>query len=432
MLRKIFFTFSSRLFVTFINLLVILISARYLGAEGRGIISLLILGITINLLASNVFGGAAIAFLAPRMEIFRLVAPAYIWAVCSNLLVTAVLIVIELLPPSLGFHLLVLSVIQSLYNVHLNILIGKSRLRAHNAINAIQVLVLISGMLWFIFIHADRTAAAYIYALYISLGFSFLLSLFILRDEVKLFPVKEWMGLWRTILKNGLVIQIASLAQLLNYRLGYYMLDHHFATTASEGKKLVGIYSIAIAVAEAAWLISRSMGLIQYTRIVSGEDSSENRALTQRLARMGFLVTLIIMLPLLLLPPSFYSEIFGPEFTEVRNILFLLAPGTLAFAMALMFSNYFAGLGLNAVNLYGSLAGLAVTVCAGIIIMPRYGMEGAAITASVSYLVTSVYLWRAYAGRTKTGVRELMPEKKDFAFIKKEVQKYFEGARLKP
>jgi O-antigen/teichoic acid export membrane protein len=429
MLRKILFTFSSRFFVTAVNFLVILITARYLGAEGRGIISLLVLGITINLLVSNVFGGAAIAYLAPRLEIFRLVAPAYTWAVISSAIVTAVLMTISLLPGEYAIHLLLLSLLQSFYNIHLNLLIGKSRIREHNIINALQVAVLIIALCMLIFFFQIVNAHAYIMALYASLVFSFLLSLFMLKEEVRFFPPGEWFGIWKTIFRNGFIIQIAALAQLMNYRLSYYILSHYTAAGTAEGTRMVGIYATAVNIAEAVWLVGRSMGLIQYARIVNENDDAGAGKLTIRFAKISLTITAVVLIPLLLAPAGFYSFVFGNEFKEIPFILLYLMPGILSFGLALMFSNYFAGKGLNSINLYGSLAGLAVTICMGILVVPLYGMKGAAITASLSYVATSAYLWYAFRKKAGYGRLDFIPDKSDWEMLGKETKKFLESIR---
>jgi len=428
MLRKIFFTFSSRLFITGLNFLVILITARYLGAEGRGVISLMVLGITINLLVSNVFGGAALAFLAPRVEIFRLIAPGYSWAVIATLCITSVLIFIRLIPPEYGRHLFLLSLLQALYNIHLNVLVGKGLIRWHNLVNALQVSVLTVILLALIFIFQNKTVDAYFIALYSSLIFSFLLSLFFLRDEVRLFPVREWWNLWKVILKNGYIIQIASIAQLLNYRFSYYIMEH-YTLKDDPGLRLVGVYSTVVAIAEAVWLIGRSMGLVQYSRIVKGEDSSESRALTIRFGRISLLLSALLLLPPLLIPASGYQFIFGPEFEAIPRILLLLVPGILSFAAALMYSNYFAAIGLNHTNLYASLGGLLITVIAGIFIIPYTGMQGAAITASASYLVTSIMLWRSFVKRTGASFKDFLPERSDLLLAGREFRKFTAGKK---
>jgi O-antigen/teichoic acid export membrane protein len=427
MLRKIFFTFSSRLFITCINFIVILLTARYLGAEGRGVISLIILGITINLLVSNIFGGSAISYLAVRVQVYKLVAPAYTWAVISSFLITSILITIKLIPAVYAPHLFFLSVLQSFYNVHLNLLIGKGHIKEHNLVNSLQVAVLVLLLCFLLFVLQQRTVYSYLIALYCSLGFSFFLSLFFLRDEVKMFPIRDGLDQWKRILSNGYIIQIANIAQLLNYRLSYYLLDH-FTNADEGGKKIVGVYSTAVAIAEAVWLIGRSMGLVQYTKIVKGEDDNNAINLSLRFGKISFLLTIVILLPVIILPSGFYKMLFGNDFGNIQEILLYLSPGILSFGMALMYSNYFAGLGLNTVNLKGSLTGLAISISAGIFLVPEFGMRGAAITASLSYIATSLYLWISFTKRTKLRWTEIVPAKNDLIFLRKEFLKYFSEA----
>lgn len=426
MVRKIVFTFSSKLFTTAANFLIILLTARYLGAEGRGLISLLVLGITINLLVSNIFGGAAISYLAPRIEIFRLVVPAYTWAVISTLLVTVALVMISLVPAYLGLHLLFLSLLQALYTIHLNVLLGKGLVRNHNLVNALQVAVLFMMLLFELFIVKERTIFSYLVSFYGSLGFSLLLTMFFLRDEIRFFPVREWWMEWKLIVRNGYIIQIASIAQLLNYRFSYYILDH-YCSLPDDGKKMVGIYATAVAIGEALWIIGRSMGLIQYTSILKETDTDASRTLTVKYGKISFLLTLLLMIPLLIMPPAFYQFVFGNEFGDLTNLLYLLMPGILSFAIALMYSNYFAGIGMNTVNLIGSLCGLVITILAGILIVPALGMKGAAITASFSFIGTSVYLCYRFVAHSNIPWLQLLPGLHDVKLLKVFLKKKMAG-----
>ena len=66
MLKHITGTFFTRIVVSLANFAIIIITARLMGAEARGNISLAMLAIAIAGLINEVIGGPAVVFLIPR------------------------------------------------------------------------------------------------------------------------------------------------------------------------------------------------------------------------------------------------------------------------------------------------------------------------------------------------------------------------------
>ena len=66
MFRRVLHTFVSRGINAVLNLLLVLVTARFLGAEVRGEISLLVASMNLSLHAVGLAGGAALLYLVPR------------------------------------------------------------------------------------------------------------------------------------------------------------------------------------------------------------------------------------------------------------------------------------------------------------------------------------------------------------------------------
>ena len=252
----------------------------------------------------------------------------------------------------------------------------------------------------------------YVVCLYVSFAVQLLISFFLLKGLVKVTPLDGLREILRQIFGHGLIIQISNVAQLLNYRLSYFFLEFFIGLAA------LGVFSTASTVAEAVWLISRSIALVQYSGIVNSKDEAYNRRMTLRMSKLSIAGSLAALLPMILLPPSFYAYVFGEEFSGIGFQILLLSPGILALAFATVLAHYFAGLGQNKLNLYSSLSGLAATIPASLLLIPAMGLNGAAIAVSASYLSTSVHLYVIYRKRTGMRLRELIPAKDDIDFIK--------------
>jgi len=126
---------------------------------------------------------------------------------------------------------------------------------------------------------------------------------------------------------------------------------------------------------------------------------------------------------LLLLPPAFYAFVFGEEFGAVRKVLLLLGPGILGLSLSTAYSHYFAGIGHYHINTIGSLLGFVVIVAGCYWLIPRHGLTGAAIAASCSYLVTSVYGLIRFHRFYRFGVLDLLPSKAEVELLNAQVRK---------
>jgi O-antigen/teichoic acid export membrane protein len=160
---------------------------------------------------------------------------------------------------------------------------------------------------------------------------------------------------------------------------------------------------------EAVWMISGSIALVQYSKIANSTDRGYSQQLTARLTRYGLWASLIVIVPLVLLPSQFWVFIFGQGFSEVNQVMWWLAPGVMVFNYALVTGHYFSGTGKYHVNALASASGLLVTVGLALWLIPRYSFKGAALTASISYLITSgvVLLW--FIKESGIPLRKLVP-----------------------
>jgi len=204
-------------------------------------------------------------------------------------------------------------------------------------------------------------------------------------------------------------------AQLLNYRLSFYLLEK----MTTPGLHHVGIYATAVKLAEALWIISRGISMVQYAQIANLNDRKAAQNLTVKLLKVSVLSTVVLVIPLVLLPVEFYSWLFrNTDFAEVKPALLLLAPGILVFAASGIFSHYFSGVGRYEINPRSSLIGLVFTVILGLLLVPRWDITGAAATASVSYFASTVYQWMVFRKETGLSLKALIPMKADFQAVK--------------
>ncbi|HEY0976741.1 MAG TPA: polysaccharide biosynthesis C-terminal domain-containing protein [Flavobacteriales bacterium] len=411
MIAQITGTIASRVVIVAMAMLLTMVAGHQLGTEGLGIIGLVVLGISLVGLVANLLGGSALVYLAPRVPLRRLLVPAYSWAVVSCALGYGVLRTAGLVPEGYAAHTAILALLQSGISIHLAVLMGQQRIRTHNRITVLQALVTL-----FVFtalvLRPDPSPTAFVIATYCAYSVSLLLTTIALRTgpplqgEVPADPL-------RLLIRQGALVQSANGMQLLNHRLAYWLIEKFRGTSA------LGLFSVATQLAEGAWLAPRSLGMVLYSRMSNTTDPVQQSALTVDMLKLSLASALAVLLVVLLMPGAVLTWLFGPEVQGLSPLLLRLAPGILAIAAAQAFSHYFSGTARNIHNVVSSGIGLVITLALGSWAIPRYGLSGAAMTASCAYIGQCSYQAIAFLRITRVPLRTLLPGRRDLERIKR-------------
>jgi O-antigen/teichoic acid export membrane protein len=426
LLKKISATFGTRLSTAVINFLIVVAVSQFLGAEGKGEQGILITSIALVLIFSDIIGGASLVYLAPRHPVDRLVLPSYLWSVMMGIIWAVAFAFFNLVSWEWAPHIAALSILNSWISIQSSILIGKERIGRSNLINLFQSIITILSLLVFIEILKVRDIHSYIFSLYIAYIICLVISIIYCSPYLKGFRVYSFSA-YRAVLSDlfrfGFMNQLAHIAQTLSFRISYYFLDK------VSGEKAVGVYSNGVSLMESVWMISGSIALVQYSKIVNTEDKAYSQQLTAKLTRYSLWASLFVIIPMIILPSQFYTFIFGPEFGEVNMIMRYLAPGIFIFNYALVTGHYFSGTGKYYVNAIASGAGLVVTIILSVILIPLFPFVGAAVTASISYTITSLIVFIWFIREAKTGMSVLLPSIGDLADLSKQLRAYLQSLK---
>jgi O-antigen/teichoic acid export membrane protein len=426
MIKNILSTISTRVIAALLTLVMVLITARQLGAGNVGTISLIILAVAILQLAGNLVGGGALVYLVPREQLMRIFLPSCAWAVLTSALGTFLLDLLHLVPAGFALHVFFLSMLLSLFTVNFMVLMGQERIRAYNIISVLQVTILFSVLMFLFFGLGKKEVMSYLYGLYASYLFAFLASLIIILPSFRKKDVTGSGKVIRELLRLGSVMQLGNILQFLNYRLSYYFIDFFLNRTA------VGVYSVGVQLSESIWLIAKSIHMVQYTRISNEKDGNYAAKLTLNLVKISFVLTMISLALVMLLLYLFFSLIFKPEFQQVPFIMCLLAAGILTFSVSINLSPYFSGMGKPLHNTISAAIGLVFTLGLSILLIRLMKLPGAALAATGSYMATTIYQFVVFVKLTKLKPADFLLRKSDVEVILKEVRKVIDESRMTP
>ncbi|MCW5897679.1 MAG: polysaccharide biosynthesis C-terminal domain-containing protein [Flavobacteriales bacterium] len=412
MIRPVLGTIGTRIVVMASNLLVIAVAGHALGTEGLGEIGLIVLGITLIMVLNNVIGGGALVYLVPRLPARTLLLPAYLWAVFTALVAAAVMHTLPLVPEGLEWHVVLLAFIQSLYTIHFGILLGQERIRRYNTISVLQSIVLLGAFVSLTSAAENAHVGHFVTASYLSFLTSLVASAWAIRRPGKS-PSTPGPWAWGAMFRHGGFTQAANLLQLLNYRLAYYLIDLYRGTSA------LGLYTVANQLAESAWLVPKSLGMVLHVRVSNLEEVDRQRDLTLAIMKAATAFALLVTLVILMLPDLLFQWVFGPEVVGVVPLVLLLAPGLVAMAASQALSHWSSGTGRHHHNAIGSGIGLCFTLVAGPLLIPTHGLDGAALAATLAYCANTIYQLIVFMRLTRTPWTMLLPRRSDLELVRR-------------
>lgn len=418
MFGKILNTFGARALSAVINLLIAIILSQYLGPAGKGIQSLIITTITFVLVFANLIGGGTLVYLVPRYAASLLVLPSYLWTLLVGLVSYFILRFLPVIDGPFIIHICLLSVLNSFITINTSILIGKEKINTTNLISLVQPFILILSLLLIFTATGEPGPMEYIYSLYFSFLITLMVSiLFFLKycGRTRLHSLKEYLFISVEMIRYGLLNQVAHITQMLSFRLSYYVLNHY------HGEAAVGVYSNGISLAESIWMISKSISLVQYARISNTQDRPEAARLTVRLIKFSVVASMILLIPLMLLPSTFYIFIFGDGFAGTRMVIWTLSFGVLVYNFSILTGHYFSGTGRYHINALASSLGLIASIILYFTLIPRFSIAGAGWATSLSYLNTTIILMILFNRENKKWYKDLIPSRGDITQIRAEL-----------
>lgn len=181
---------------------------------------------------------------------------------------------------------------------------------------------------------------------------------------------------------------------------------------AFDGFRALGLYSLAVTLAELLWLVTDplAVALLPY-QVRAGAD--DDRRLAFAMVRLSLLISATAAAVVWVLAPVGIRWVFGPSFEDAAWLLRWLLPGTIALAAARPLWAVLLGDGRAALlSLLGVLA-LTLNIVLNLALLPTIGPVGASVASSAAY----VLLLASYVVVTRrvgvAGWTDLVPRRSD-------------------
>jgi O-antigen/teichoic acid export membrane protein len=191
-----------------------------------------------------------------------------------------------------------------------------------------------------------------------------------------------------------------SLAERLQFRADSFIIN------ATRSIRETGVYSVTSGLAETLWYIPNALGTVMFSRAV--DPKADAARIAAVLTRTTIAVALVTAIPAFIIGPRLVRVVYGSAFTDAGVALRLILPGIVAYSVVAVLSRYIVGQGRPGTGTVILVAGLIVNIAANLVLVPRFGINGAAASSSISYAITALLTLAVFRRVSGRGVVETL------------------------
>jgi O-antigen/teichoic acid export membrane protein len=189
--------------------------------------------------------------------------------------------------------------------------------------------------------------------------------------------------------------------------MGNYRLDQWFVG-AIAGHRELGLYSVAVAWAEALFYLPTALGMVQRPDLVRA-SASEAGARTAMVFRAALLLTALLAVGLVIAAPILCVGVFGEDFRGSIDDLRVLAFGAFGIVALKLLGNALIAQGKPMRANAGVAVAFVTTVALDLLLIPSHGGIGAAIASTAAYTAGGVAILVVFSRALGRRPVELVP-----------------------
>ena len=182
----------------------------------------------------------------------------------------------------------------------------------------------------------------------------------------------------------GIKGHLSNILAFINYRIDLFIIAYFLNDAA------VGLYSVAVSIAERIWIVSQSVSSVLFARVSNLSSDVERAQFTALVSRNVLFLSILGGGGLFLLGKWIIYLLFGAAYAGSIAPFLWLIPGIVLGSMSRIISNYFAGIGKPEINTYVAIFLTILNIGLNIILVPKYGVVGAAVATSITYSTNMV------------------------------------------
>ncbi|MEE2831793.1 MAG: polysaccharide biosynthesis C-terminal domain-containing protein [Candidatus Latescibacterota bacterium] len=174
----------------------------------------------------------------------------------------------------------------------------------------------------------------------------------------------------------------------LLFRSDIYLVEYYLGT------EVLGVYVIAVVIAEMMQRGPNIAGAVLLPKVLRGVDDDHVMSLAVSRGVLGF--SLLAALGVILVGSPLIRGVYGTPFAGAHVPLLWMLPGLVASGFGSVLNTKLAGRGYPPVTMWAPGAALSTNVGLNLVLIPRFGLVGAALSTSIAYSLWAAIVTVAY------------------------------------
>ena len=408
-------TFGTRLITVGFALVTGIVTARALGPENRGIFALVsMFPASLVTLAKLGQGISAVYFIRRENEDVR--------AVASNLVLIAVLTAVVLIALTLLLHTLLLRTILNgvplwallstlpllptlLLESHLyGVLQATDRFRVYNTRLLAEAIITMVGMITALLVLKLDLPGA----LAVAVGVRLCMTLWVVWTIHRESPLSLRFdrALFQRMIRYGLKSHVQTIATHFHFKADIYLVAYFLAPAQ------VAFYSIAARLAEHLLWFPQALGMALFPRL-AGSGIEDAHRLTAAAVRQTLVASAVPAIVLALVSPYLVTAWYGADYAPAVGPLRWVCVGIVMMSLYVLLTRNFTSRNRQGVNIFAAYLALGGNLLLNLVMIPRYGIVGAAMATAASYSAATLLLIVMFLRESGLSLSDVLVIKRD-------------------
>lgn len=363
-----------------LNLLIIIFTARTLGASGRGEITYLLICLGLLQIFTSIVGNSVMIFMLTKHQRQDVLLGSFIWTGLVVILSFPLVYFLSDLNLEKILYFLILGVLQTSFNNLITFYSAQFKFKTLVLVRLFQPIVFFALIL--INYYTNKlTVNLYWTLLIISYLPHFIL---LLIETFKRFFLVSCMSLRSTILdflKLGGLGQFTNLMQFSSYRFAVLII------AKTLGMKDVGIFGLWLSVTDAIWLIPGGLATVNMSYAAKDNYKLKN---IYKYILTSIAISSMLIVVVLIIPNNLYILLLGKDFTQLKSLIIYSSPIVILFTINIIVAYYFSAKGLIKYNTLSSGLGCLSILIITVFLTNKFELMGAVLANCLSYAITLI------------------------------------------
>ena len=200
-----------------------------------------------------------------------------------------------------------------------------------------------------------------------------------LRPKIDLISIKSFTG-------YGIKSYLQILAGHLIYQIDLYIIAYLL------GAKQVAFYGIAVGMATLLWYLPNTVGMVLFPTLASEDNEKDIHIFSALACRHTLVTTSVGAICLALIGKYLILLFYGAEYINSVNAMLIILPGVVVMSIYKVLTRNFSSRNRQQVSIMAATISLIVNICLNFAWIPKYGIEGAALASTISYILAGAIL----------------------------------------